>query len=323
MKNYLQKRYYKYFDLSNPYAIQNLQEDIIHFSSPEVFNDPFDCFVGYNHENTVELLLLSIWLKVCENYSVEDSVCETISKFILNEKLLQNEKDYLKGYMNLWANEDKWQPLDVDYWEKQNAQKRDELLFQLWGINDNNILEICKETEKLHYNIKKAINDNYRISCFSESFDNQLMWAHYANKHKGICVEYDFSKINNTDKIYNCFIPVTYTKKRLTVPIDVNTDNNYVSHIKEGNYDALFIIKVLSTKARFWEYEKEWRIIMKSSDLDCNDNLRRKIVSSIYLGINISTADRERIKKIAKEKNILLYQMGIRQNEFKFEYYLI
>ena len=31
----------------------------------------------------------------------------------------------------------------------------------------------------------------YKISCFSRSATESLMWAHYANKHSGICLVYD------------------------------------------------------------------------------------------------------------------------------------
>lgn len=39
--------------------------------------------------------------------------------------------------------------------------------------------------------------------CFSASgWDNQLMWAHYANSYSGICVEYDFEKNEQVYRVY-------------------------------------------------------------------------------------------------------------------------
>ena len=35
------------------------------------------------------------------------------------------------------------------------------------------------------------------ISCFSETWDNLLMYAHYADSFKGFCIEYDFDYIKN------------------------------------------------------------------------------------------------------------------------------
>ena len=33
------------------------------------------------------------------------------------------------------------------------------------------------------------------IACFTESNDNSAMWGHYADSHRGFCIEYDFQKI--------------------------------------------------------------------------------------------------------------------------------
>jgi len=33
--------------------------------------------------------------------------------------------------------------------------------------------------------------DDYRVHCFSWSWSNVLMWSHYAERHKGICLGFD------------------------------------------------------------------------------------------------------------------------------------
>jgi len=37
-------------------------------------------------------------------------------------------------------------------------------------------------------------NIQYSVCCFTEKFDNILMWSHYAEKHKGICLIYDLER---------------------------------------------------------------------------------------------------------------------------------
>mgnify|MGYP003462467736 FL=1 len=37
------------------------------------------------------------------------------------------------------------------------------------------------------------------LKCFTESYDNNLMWAHYANHSRGICVEYDITKLKQNN----------------------------------------------------------------------------------------------------------------------------
>jgi hypothetical protein len=45
---------------------------------------------------------------------------------------------------------------------------------------------------------RKAIVDNKTqigLSSFSEVYDHELMWAHYADQYRGICIAYSFAKL--------------------------------------------------------------------------------------------------------------------------------
>ena len=53
-----------------------------------------------------------------------------------------------------------------------------------------------------------AIRERITIVCFTQNPNDMPMWAHYANEHKGFCVEYE---IDDPSKLY----PVFYTDKRL------------------------------------------------------------------------------------------------------------
>lgn len=41
--------------------------------------------------------------------------------------------------------------------------------------------------------VTQEVRKNTGIYCFTKSEDNILMWSHYANEHKGICLEFDHS----------------------------------------------------------------------------------------------------------------------------------
>ena len=62
--------------------------------------------------------------------------------------------------------------------------------------------------QKENYDIKEidkflnAFKNKILVACFTTINDNMSMWAHYANNHKGYCVEYE---ITNTEKIYPVF----------------------------------------------------------------------------------------------------------------------
>lgn len=60
------------------------------------------------------------------------------------------------------------------------------------------------------------------ISCLSESDDSLLMWAHYANNHCGICVEYELLEINR--QLGFSPVPIIYSDDRVSVhTLDPNT----------------------------------------------------------------------------------------------------
>ena len=102
--------------------------------------------------------------------------------------------------------------------------------------------------------IEKDIK-NFGVFSMSQINDNILMWSHYANQHKGFCIGF-FRKTDNLlgditktrPVVYDCDYPEAD-------PLDEN-----------GNYDHSCSIKMLFTKAKNWEYEKEWRLFYDKGD---------------------------------------------------------
>lgn len=88
------------------------------------------------------------------------------------------------------------------------------------------------------------ILEDYGVLSLSEDALHPLLWSHYADSHKGICVEFDATqyffqfahKVDYKDD-YPVVDPMCHT------PDEVNR------------------IAIL-TKASFWGYEKEWRVVM-------------------------------------------------------------
>ena len=148
------------------------------------------------------------------------------------------------------------------------------------------------------------------MTCFSEA-DNLLssrMWAHYANNHSGVCVEYDFDAVKNAVP-FAC-IPVRYTDNYEYL---LNTNN-----ISEdvANYMKFF------TKAKEWEHEKEWRVAEQNEKLNMiGYNVSISSPIAIYLGCKAS----EKLKKdvISTCENIPVYQMKTRPGTFQFYYELL
>jgi len=167
----------------------------------------------------------------------------------------------------------------------------------------NEILK-AKSIEELCENMHKDLYPHYedflkktQICCFSSTIDSILMWSHYANEHKGFCIEYD------TKMLLKRLLPLYPVKYSNKMPIWETGNDNF----KRGVY----------TKASEWEYENEWRVIMPVDD---NQLLNIKDPTSIYIGCNASETLRNDLIEICKNKKIDCYQAKKDYYDYKLNY---
>lgn len=122
---------------------------------------------------------------------------------------------------------------------------------------------------------------------------NELLWAHYANSHKGFCIEYDLDKLDAciTDGI-EYRIDVVYQENKPTISPDEPTDKK--------------IKKAFSTKSLAWVYENEFRLIFSSSGVK---KIAFEAIRAIYFGLNMPLAERNAIVNGLKDKGIEFYQI--------------
>jgi hypothetical protein len=87
----------------------------------------------------------------------------------------------------------------------------------------------------------------YRVSCFTRDFDNYLMWSHYANKHHGVCLEYEVDHLQLGPEYR--LQPVSYCKSISKVNRDMPFEEQAVTF--------------LFSKSFHWKYEKEERLLFE------------------------------------------------------------
>lgn len=166
----------------------------------------------------------------------------------------------------------------------------------------------------LHTNMGDAVG----ITCFSETPYNMLMWSHYANKHSGICVEYDFLKLFSTVP-NSLLLPVEYRDKRPLLPIEkviVDRDGKIEADQSKINLLLPALLKSLAIKSDIWSYEREWRHIVFTKDTP-NRLACLPIISRIILGINISTENREKMLAFAKERHIPVSVASMKPDKYE------
>jgi hypothetical protein len=90
--------------------------------------------------------------------------------------------------------------------------------------------------------VSKAIAQRYRVYCLCPDVGNLLMWAHYADNHRGICLE--FSLRNDVMcGAQRC----EYLDKFPIIRVYSRSENDNLT--------------ILLAKANAWSYEKEYRLI--------------------------------------------------------------
>ena len=152
-----------------------------------------------------------------------------VYKYLSSERFFQHIDKYLSG------------ELFFSEWDKLNDPMEG---FFTYKKSENNeaLLDTIKD-EKY----------SKRICTTSETMDNFLLWSHYADKHKGIClcIKIDDDKCNNNS---------IHHAKLIYAP--------EVSYIKEiSDFDAEEQVKkILLTKLNYWEYENEYRFLIKDKE---------------------------------------------------------
>ena len=209
----------------------------------------------------------------------------------------------------------------------------------------NDVFEgLPKSLDDISYTKLQDLGNLSYMACFSETNADLLMWSHYAQQHKGFCVEYDIQKMMSEDcslfdPIGHLF-PIVYRNKRQPVRdiislaqslavlnADIHNHNEYSGDEPLDDILPLFLIK-----SKDWEYEKEWRIIYSRKqmyDLDneilYGGNINFKCISVVFLGFRIHSEIRQNIQDICDRISsgtspIAVYQAGLSPTEYKIEY---
>jgi hypothetical protein len=115
--------------------------------------------------------------------------------------------------------------------------------FELWCLS----LEDSGLRERLR-DYKRTMSDRFGLLCFCGGWSNPLLWSHYADKHKGMCLGFDID--NDTVK------PVKYVRDRPSVGSTlIENSKALLDHL-------------LWTKYIDWQYEEELRAWVRFDERD-------------------------------------------------------
>lgn len=106
-------------------------------------------------------------------------------------------------------------------------------------------------------NWRRDFVSKYGLISFCRNRKNPVIWSHYAESYKGICLGFDI------DEEY--LNEVVYVAERINI-----SRQEMMDEIAKGDHKRLFS-KLLSPKAKFWDYEDEKRVYV---DLNGDEIIR-------------------------------------------------
>jgi len=281
------KYFYKY--VTAEVAIKILRELKVRWSSTLLFNDPFDSQQNFDPDDDEILKILfetfnnMIFQKEDPDYSKMDDLKAT------KLKLMRSYRERLKP----------------QEWLEAIQQDKDKIIldFRNWLTELNKVWQFCCADD--------------RIFCVVEDYDNLLMWAHYADCHKGAVIK--LRCIPELDVPLCAAMPIIYSN---IMPVLSIIKNRYYN-IKTGRE---LVRKLFYVKSNDWSYEKEWRVVWKKTVDNVQNydmyNILKEEIEGIYLGCKMSDYDKNEILKIvnAKMQHITVFQACKNQKYFKLDF---
>lgn len=127
---------------------------------------------------------------------------------------------------------------------------------------------------------------NTAVLCLTPICDNPVMWAHYADKHAGICIMFHALDERHVEFIAEAR-RVDYADR---LPV--------INFVKE---DFLQIVqRVFFTKSTHYRYEQEWRIV-RYDDGPGLKPIPRGLIGAVILGVKMDDALSDRVRKACAE----------------------
>lgn len=268
------EKLYRYRSLSTT-TIESLCHDQLWFSNPAAFNDPLDCRPVVESDSD-KATLRNILAELIRRRVEQETLASLNSAKLKGDQVTAHAQQVAQQTATNELNEAAYQATNPDY-ECGAEQAECHLL-----------------TSKIQSELLKRYERG--VCCFSSAYDNPLLWSHYGDQHKGICIGYRIDKLTREppQKMEYGGSRIIHTSLIADALLNQNTD-------AQQALDNSTLLR----KAPPWEYEKEWRMI---GDRGAHNSTL--ILSDITFGLRCSDAFRYTIyKAFEQRKDINFFDM--------------
>ena len=270
--NNLPDRLYRYRD-SSIRTLEMIVGDRLHYADPSTFNDPMDSRPS---------------LKVDLDNSELEEICR-----VLVEKRTAEEMHAAAKTMKAEG------PEAIHHIEQSSRGRASSLIADIaYRALDSDYDVEDHKRHLLRHRIEEELLRQYEkgIVCLAERDDCPLMWSHYGDHHRGMCIGYSIPSRATGD-----VQKVEYGGNRLVLA-------SKVAAMLNGNENARHEVEraVLLRKAPNWKYEKEWRLIGNSGSQRSPLELEE-----VIFGIKCKSANKYITMKILRNRDrpVKFYEM--------------
>jgi Protein of unknown function (DUF2971) len=145
------------------------------------------------------------------------------------------------------------------------------------------------------FDIKQTVG----ICSFSDTNDNEIMWSHYADNYKGICIGY-------RPRLLIKGLPPGVRVARLGYGYNPPEIGIHESEIPEQAART-----ILSHKKASWQHEREWRVFGPCGQVFFKGNC----IAELGLGLRIDDREKQKLLSTFSKSRIRIYQMTVNEYE--------
>jgi hypothetical protein len=246
---------YKYRAL-NDRTLDIIQNEYIWYSKPSAFNDLFEFKTPHYISLTPEELIA--------HYRQRFDV-RTISHMLLDRMVNHGDgtsapidETFLANFLNSDdVNITLWAIAATHFLAEQKGLSDREIASKL-SITENNVLR-----QRLETDLRNAYANNFELGqtmgvlSLSARWDDPLMWAHYGDACRGICLGIEI----DTDMLPDRQIPLVVRYVSEPEKLDPKA---FFDREHSSVYDML--LKFYATKHVRWEHEREFRLLAPEGD---------------------------------------------------------
>lgn len=146
------------------------------------------------------------------------------------------------------------------------------------GVLRSHPLRIGTDTER-QQQYAAHIARSYGVLSFARVLDNILLWSHYADCHRGYCIEYDRKRLDLFFEVRRQQDP----ERNIIAPFEVKYVDKYPILIPSKETWSDQIDEILTTKSLLWKYESEFRYIWARYN-NRSIYVDKSVVTGIYIG---------------------------------------